>query len=274
MPVAKIEGVDINYSDEGRGHPLILMHGFSSNLRSWDEQMPELTRKYRVVRYDCRGHGKSGSPSEPSAYSQEILVREALGLLDALGIEKAYMGGLSMGGNVALHMGLNHPDRTEAVIAACTGSGSSKDDDFIERFREIAEMLERGELERFADALMSAPSFAGFLRLRPDLVELQRKQLLENNTRGLANTIRGVQMTRPSIMTLGEKFKKLSVPTLILVGDEDIPCYEPANFMREHIPRSKLVVFPQTGHILNLERPADFNRHVMEFLSAVESGQI
>ncbi len=274
MPVANIEGVDINYLDEGEGRPIMLIHGFSSNLKSWDEQMPALSSRYRVVRYDCRGHGKSESPADPAAYSQEILVREALGLLDELGIDRACVCGHSMGGNVALHMAINHPDRVDASIVACTGSGSSKDDGFKERFQVIAEMLDRGELDQFTETLLSAPSFSVFGRLRPDILEKQREWLLGNDARGLANTIRGVQMKRPSIMSLEEKLKNLNVPSLILVGDEDIPCTEPAYFMHKHIPRSKLVVFPQTGHILNLERPSDFNREVMVFLREVESGDI
>jgi pimeloyl-ACP methyl ester carboxylesterase len=274
MPVVNIEGVDINYLDEGKGHPIMLIHGFSSNLYSWDEQMPALLGKYRVVRYDCRAHGKSESPADPAAYSQEILVREALGLLDVLRIERAFVCGHSMGGNVALHMAINHPDRVDASIVACTGSGSSEDDGFKKRFKAIAEMLDRGELERFTETLLNAPSFSVFGRLRPDILEKQKGWLLGNDAEGLAKTIRGVQMKRPSIMSLEEELKNMNVPSLILVGEEDMPCTEPAYFMRKHIPRSKLVVFPKTGHILNLERPADFNREVMAFLSAVESGDI
>jgi pimeloyl-ACP methyl ester carboxylesterase len=274
MPLTEIEGVNIYYEDEGEGRPIMMIHGFSADLSSWDEQAPALLKGYRVVRYDCRGHGRSGCPADPAAYSQEILVREALGLMDELGLEKAYVCGLSMGGNVALHLAFNHPHRVEAVIAACTGSGSSAEDGFIERFEAIAGVLDEGKLELFADLLLSAPSFSTFTRLRPDLVQSQREQLMRNDPGGLANTIRGVQMKRPSIMSLEEKLKRLEAPVLILVGEEDMPCSGPAKFMNQHIPRSRLVVFPETGHILNLERPADFNREVMDFLSDVESGQI
>ncbi len=274
MPTVKIDGVNIYYEDEGQGHPIVFIHGFSSNLNSWDEQMPDLLEKYRVVRYDCRGHGRSESPAEPSGYSQEILVGETLGLLDALGIEKTYLCGLSMGGNVALHMGINHPHRVEAVISACTGSGSSQEDGFIDQFKIYTDILDKGEIERFADMHMSGPSYTRLVELRPDLKDSKRKALMENNAVGLANTIRGVQMKRPPIMSLEDKLKKLEVPVLVIVGDEDMPCIEPADFMHQHIPRSRLVVLPRTGHILNMERPADFNREVMDFLNSVESGQI
>jgi pimeloyl-ACP methyl ester carboxylesterase len=274
MPVVKINGININYEDEGNGAPILLIHGFSSSLKSWDEQMPALLGKYRVVRYDCRGHGKSESPTQPAAYSQEILVQEALGLLDELGIESACVCGLSMGGNVALHLALNHPQRVTALIAVCTGSGSSEEDGFLDNFKSLANILDRGDLEGFATALLAAPPFAKLVSLRPDLMETVKKWLLDNDATGLANTIRGVQMKRPSIMTLKDRLKKLKAPALILVGNEDLPCLEPARFMDNHIPRSRLAVFPETGHIVNLERPADFDREVMNFLNDVESGMI
>ena len=195
-------------------------------------------------------------------------------LLDALGIEKTYLCGLSMGGNVALHMGINHPHRVEAVISACTGSGSSQEDGFIDQFKIYTDILDKGEIERFADMHMSGPSYTRLVELRPDLKDSKRKALMENNAVGLANTIRGVQMKRPPIMSLEDKLKKLEVPVLVIVGDEDMPCIEPADFMHQHIPRARLVVLPRTGHILNMERPADFNREVMDFLNSVESGQI
>jgi pimeloyl-ACP methyl ester carboxylesterase len=274
MPVKRIMGIDINYEDEGEGHPLVLIHGLTSTLRMWDEQMPALLSKYRVVRYDCRGHGGTESPADPSAYSQEIFIDDALGLLDALGLEKVHLCGLSMGGNIALNLALRHPDRVGAMIVASTGAGSRKDDGTIEGFKIAADILRKGDLKRFTDAMMTSPLFEPFLKKRPDLVEVTKENLLSCNAMGLANTIRGVQLKRSSIMDLEEKLRDLSVPTLILAGDKDIACLEPAEFMNQHIPRSKLVVFSKTGHIVNRERPEDFNREVMDFLNAMELGDI
>jgi pimeloyl-ACP methyl ester carboxylesterase len=274
MPVKRIMGIDINYEDGGEGHPIVLIHGLTSTLRMWDEQMPALLSKYRVVRYDCRGHGETESPSDPSAYSQEIFIDDALGLLDGLGLEKVYLCGLSMGGNIALNLALRHPDRVEAMIVASTGAGSKKDDGTVDGFKIAADILGKGDLKRFTEAMMTSPLFEPFLKKRPDLVEVTKENLLSCNAMGLANTIRGVQLKRSSIMDLGEKLRDLNVPTLILVGDKDTACLEPAEFMNQHMPRSKLVVFSKTGHIVNRERPEDFTREVMDFLNGMESSEI
>jgi len=265
MPITNVEGVDINYEDEGKGDPLLFIHGFSGNLQSWDEQIPALTDKYRVLRYDCRGHGDSESPDDPSEYSQEILVNEALGLLDTLGLEKVNVCGLSMGGNVGLNMAIRHPDRVNAAIIASTGAGSDANDGFIEGFKILADILDKGDLESFTAALMASPLSANFLKLRPELIELTKERAMNSNPKGLANTIRGVQMKRNSIFALEDQMKNLSVPVLVLVGEFDLPCLEPAKFMKKHIPHSRLVVMPETGHIVNLERPEDFNQEITDF---------
>lgn len=274
MPVTKIMGININYEDEGEGNPLVFIHGFSSNLLGWDEQVPALLGKYRVVRYDCRGHGGSESPDDPTEYSQEILVDEALGLLDTLGLDKVNVCGWSMGGNVALNLAVQHPDRVNAAIIASTGAGSGADDGFLDAFIILADMLDRGDLESFRGAFMASPLSATFLKLRPDLIELTKERAMSNNPKGLANTIRGVQMKRNSILDLEDQLKNLNVPALILVGELDLPCREPANFMNQHISHSRLVVFPETGHVVNLERPEDFNREMISFLNDVKSGDV
>ena len=274
MPVTKVLGVNINYEDIGDGYPILLMHGFSSNLQSWDEQVPALQDKYRVVRFDSRGHGGSESPDDPAEYSQEILVEEALHLMDTLHLDKVNACGLSMGGNVALNLAIHHPDRVHAAIIASTGAGSSADDGFINEFKILTDMLDKGDLASFTEALMASPLSATFQKLRPDLVEYTKERAKSNNSRGLANTIRGVQMKRNSILTLKDKLKNLDVPSLVVVGEYDAPCVEPANFMGRHIPRSYLAVFPETGHIVNQERPEDFNRAMINFLNDVESGDI
>ena len=266
MPITNVKGVNINYEDEGKGDPILFIHGFSGNLQSWDEQVPVLTDKYRVVRYDCRGHGGSESPDDPAEYSQKILVDEALGLMDTLGLQKVNVCGLSMGGNVSLNLAIRHPDRVNAAIIASTGAGSDANDGFIEGFKILADMLDKSDLESFTEVLMASPLSANFLKLRPDLIELTEKRAMSSNPKGLAKTIRGVQMKRNSIFALEDQLKNLSVPVLVLVGELDLPCLEPANFMKQHIPHSKLVVMPETGHIVNLERPEAFNREITAFL--------
>lgn len=274
MPITRVSGVNIHYEDDGRGHPILFMHGFTSDLGSWDEQIPALIGKYRLVRYDCRGHGGSESPVAESDYSQEILVDEALGLMDNLGLEKVHVCGLSLGGGTALNLAIRHPERVGAAIIASAGAGSGAGEDFLKGFRALTDMLDRGDMESFGAAQAVSPVSQIFGRLRPDLVETVNERRMGNNPRGLANTIRGVITKRKSIFALEDQLKNLNVPSLILTGELDQPCREPANFMSRHIPRSRLVVFPQTGHVVNLERRADFDREMIRFLKDVESGRI
>jgi len=267
MPVIKIKNANINYEDKGKGHPVLFIHGLSGCLQNWDEQVPVLIDKYRVVRYDCRGHGGSESPDDPTEYSQEILVDEALGLMDGLGLDKASLCGLSMGGNVALNLAIGHPDRVNGAIIASAGSGSEPDDGFMDRLKLLVDRLDTGDLEAFIEVLMASPSNVTLFKRRPELIELIKERRMKNNPKGLANTIRGVQMKRKSVMALESQMKRLNVPSLIVVGEFDEPCREPANFMSKHIPNSKLIVMPETGHSVNLERPDDFNREMINFLN-------
>jgi pimeloyl-ACP methyl ester carboxylesterase len=269
MPVTKIMDVKINYEDEGEGYPILFIHGFTRCLQDWDEQVPILTDKYRVVRYDCRGHGGSESPDDPSQYSQEILVDEALGLIDNLGLNKTNVCGLSMGGNVALNLAINHPDRVNGAIIVSTGSGSEPDDGFIDAFHNLAGILDKGDLETFTGALMASPLVSTLIKLRPEYTELMKEGLMSSNPKGLAHTIRGVLLKRNSILDLEDKLKNLDVPSLILAGESDEPCLRPADFMKQHIPNSRLIIMPETGHIVNLERPDDFNREMISFLNEV-----
>ena len=192
MSATKIMGVKINYEDEGEGYPILFIHGFARCLQDWDEQVPILADKYRVVRYDCRGHGESESPDDPSQYSQEILVDEAMGLIDSLSLNKINVCGLSMGGNVALNLAINHPDRVNGAIIVSTGSGSEPDDGFIDAFNNLAGILDTGDLETFTGAVMSSPLVSTLIKLRPDYAERMKEGLMSSNPKGLANTIRGV----------------------------------------------------------------------------------
>src|ERR1043166_3639319 len=124
MPLFELETIRLYYEEHGAGPALILTHGHACGVRSWDPQLRGLTDQYRVIVYDARGHGLSEAPREPSAYSQQHMVDDLCGLMDHLGLDKAAVGGLSMGGNVALNFALVHPQRVSALILADTGAGS------------------------------------------------------------------------------------------------------------------------------------------------------
>jgi len=272
MPKAQVNWIDIYYEATGNGFPLVWSHEFAGDFRSWEPQVRFFSRRYRVITYNARGYPPSEVPTEPEAYSQENAVEDLCQLLCHLGIEQAYVGGLSMGGNVALNFGIAHPDMTRAIIAAATGSGTIHREGFEERMETLARTLETEGMKAAAEGYTTQPNRAQLPRKDQRSWREFYDFLITRSALGSALTARGVQLKRPTIYDLEPKLRELTVPTFIMVGDEDDGCIEPGLFMKRTIRRSGLAVFPQSGHVINLEEPALFNRTVLDFLTAVEAG--
>ena len=271
MPKALINGVEIYYETTGQGFPLVWCHEFAGDYLSWEPQVRFFTRRYQVITYNARGYPPSGVPADPETYSQPQSVDDLYGLLQHLGIRQAYIGGLSMGGNVALNFGLTHPEMAKALIVTATGSGSTHREQFLSNGADMVKRLLTQGMEPVADGYSRGPTRTQLLRKDPRGYEEFQKNLMAHSVIGSAHTFQGVIMRRPTIFQLEEKLKALEIPTLIMIGDEDEPCVEPAVFMKRCIPRSGLVVLPQCGHTINLEEPALFNQAVMDFLTSVET---
>ena len=273
MPTARINGVDIYYEVTGTGFPLVWSHEFGGAYDSWDPQVHYFARRYQVITYNNRGYPPSDVPVGDHAYSQEQSVDDLHKLLRHLGIEQAYIGGLSMGGSITLHFGLAHPAMCRALIVAGAGTGSTNSEQFAQETGAVAERLEREGIEGWAAEYAEGPTRTQLKRKDPKGWELFRRSLLAHSPQGSAYTIRNVQGKRPTLFSLDEQLRQMSVPTLIIVGDEDDPCIEPAIFMKRRIPTCGLVMLPQSGHTVNLEEPALFNGAVSDFLTAVEAGR-
>ena len=270
MPYAEVNGVNLYYESTGGGFPLVWSHEFAGDFRSWEPQVRFFSRRYRVITYCARGYPPSDVPGDLDAYSQEQAVDDLRGLLAHLGIERAHIGGLSMGGNVALNFGLAHPAMARSLIVAGTGTGSDSPESFAKNVAEFAGRLESGGMAAMED-YTRGPARVQLLRKDPKGWREFAGQFAEHSATGSALTFRGVQGRRPPIYALEDRLRALDVPTLILVGDEDDPCIEPAIFMKRSIPGSGLAMIPQSGHAINLEEPDLFNRLVLDFLTAVES---
>jgi len=272
MPSAKVNGVELAYEEAGEGFPLVWCHEFAGSMESWLPQVHFFARRYRVITYNARGYPPSGVPSDAAAYSQDIAVEDLYGLLRHLNIEQAYVGGLSMGGATTLHFGIRHPEMARALVIAAAGSGSTNP----EQFREGCNALAGRLMAEGGQGLRAYARGATRLQLeRKDPVGFEefRSLLMAHSALGSALTMRGVQAGRPPIFVWEKGMQALRVPALIMVGDEDAGCIEPSFFMKRHIPSSGLVVFPQSGHGINLEEPDLFNRQVLDFLTAVEAGK-
>jgi pimeloyl-ACP methyl ester carboxylesterase len=269
------DGVSLYYEEVGQGTPLVFVHEFAGEAASWEPQVRFFARRYRTIAYNARGYPPSDVPGDVSAYSQDRAADDIRGVLDGLGITRAHVCGLSMGGYATLHFGLRHPSRALSLVVAGAGYGSVAAE--RERFRQdsalTARRLEEDGMKAVAEFYARGPTRVQFLDKDPQGWRDFYERLAAGSAAGHALTLRGVQMTRPSVFELGDRLQRLDVPTLIMTGDEDEPCLEPALFLKRMIPMAGLVVMPKAGHAINLEEPDLFNRAVLDFLTAVDAGR-
>jgi pimeloyl-ACP methyl ester carboxylesterase len=275
MPhVTASDGVRLYYEESGTGVPIVFVHEFAGDCRSYEQQVRYFSRRYRCIAYNARGYPPSDVP-DGEAYSQDRARDDIRDVLDGLRIEKAHVVGLSMGGFATLHFGFAYPGRARSLVVAGCGYGAAPDK--REQFAAEADAAAAN-----FEALGVAKAAEGYA-LGPTRVQLQNKdprgwiefrdQLVQHSTEGAARTMRGVQKRRPSLYDLTEQMKTIAVPTLIMTGDEDWHCLEPALLMKRMIATAGLVVMPNSGHAINLEEPAAFNQHLAEFFHAVEVGR-
>ena len=273
MPKTTINGVEIYYEEHGAGEPLVWTHEYAGDYRSWAPQVRALSRRYRVITYSNRGYLPSAVPSDPAAYSQEQLVDDLRGLLDHLGIERAHIGGLSMGGSVTLVFSLTHPERCRSAIIAGCGNGSDDPDTFRANGEVLIAALREQGFAKFADTYARGPQRKQFQAKDPHGWAEFRDNLAEHSDEGSILIFDNVQRKRPPIYAFEEQMRRSTVPTLIIVGDEDEGCLLPGLFMKRHIRTAGLAMLPMTGHTLNLEEPERFNALVLDFLTLVEQGR-
>ena len=274
MHITTQDGIRLYLEEAGSGTPILFIHEFGGNHDSWEPQLRHFSRRHRCITYAARGYAPSDIPEDVAQYSQAIAVADAVAVLDGLGIFKAHIVGLSMGGFATLHFGLTHPDRALSLTVAGAGYGAEKQ--FEEYFRGVS----REVADRFET--LGAPAFAPIYAEGASRVQFQAKdprgwqefadRLGTHSSIGAALTMRGVQAMRPSLWDLEDGLKRMTVPTLVIVGDEDDHCLQPGLFLKRTIPACGLSIFPKTGHTLNLEEPAMFNAALAEFIAQAEAG--
>jgi pimeloyl-ACP methyl ester carboxylesterase len=274
MPNLRANGISLYYEETGAGPPLVFVHEFAGDHRSWHPQIRFFSRRYRTIAFNARGYPPSDVPKDVAAYSQDQAADDIRGVLDALGIARAHVCGLSMGGFATLHFGLRHPDRALSLVVggAGYGSASGERDKFRQDSETTARRLETEGMNAVADFYAKGPTRVQFMDKDPLGWREFDAWLREGSAAGHALTLRGVQMTRPSIFDLGPRLRALEVPTLVITGDEDDPCLEAGIFMKRMMPSAGLAVLPKSGHTINLEEPEMFNRAILDFLTAVDGG--
>ena len=269
------DGVRLYWEETGSGSPVLLIHEFAGDHRSWEPQVRELSRRHRCVTYDARGYPPSDVPEDPERYSQQRAVADAVAVLDGLGIGRAHAVGLSMGGFCALHLGLRHPERALSLTVAGCGYGAPPGvrERWIAESDATARSFETEGSAATAERYLLGPARVQFQRKDPRGWEESKRWLAEHPAVGSALTLRGVQMRRPSLYDLTGELERLEVPALLVTGDEDEGCLDPNVMLKRTIPTAALAVLPATGHACNLEEPALFNRLVLDFIATVEAGR-
>jgi pimeloyl-ACP methyl ester carboxylesterase len=275
MPhVTADDGVKLYYEEAGTGIPVIFVHEFAGDYRSWEPQLRHFGQHYRCIAYNARGYPPSDVPKDGERYSQERARDDIRAVLDALKIDKAHVVGLSMGGFAVLHFGFTYPDRARSLVVGGCGYGAAPDkrEQFAQEAEAAARQFEEMGMAKAANGYALGPTRVQFQNKDPRGWAEFATQLAEHSTEGAALTMRGVQKRRPSLFDLVDRMKTISVPTLVMTGDEDWPCLEPGLLMKRTIPSAALVVMPNCGHTINLEEPAAFNAHLAEFFCAVDAG--
>lgn len=256
MPRLNRDGVNIHYEVHGSGPSLILTHGYSSTSAMWQGQVAALSRHYKLVLWDMRGHGQSDYPTDPAAYSEALTVADIAALLDAVGAEKAVVGGLSLGGYMSLAFYRSHPERVRALLIIDTGPGFKKDDAreaWNKRAHETA-----GRFDREGLAVLASGS-------------AERANVSHRDASGLARAARGMLTQRDA--SVMETLPTIKVPSLVVVGADDTPFLAASDYMAAKIPGAEKVVIPGAGHAANIDQPKAFNEAVLSFLDRLDGRQ-
>jgi pimeloyl-ACP methyl ester carboxylesterase len=253
MTRAKLNGIEIDYEVSGRGAAVLLSHGYSATRRMWDDQHRALGDRYRTISWSMRGHGETESPADPAAYSADLTVADMRALLAHMGVERAVIGGLSLGGYVSLAFYLAHPEMVRALVICDSGPGYRNADarrQWNERAQERAVALDTRGLEALGGSR-----------------EVRESASLHRSAEGLAHAARGMLAQEGSRVIDG--LGAIDVPTLIIVGDRDQPFIAPCEYMAKKIPGARLEVIRDAGHSSNLDQPEAFNRVLLDFLDSL-----
>jgi pimeloyl-ACP methyl ester carboxylesterase len=278
MPKIKTaDGVNLYYEEAGTGTPVVFVHEFAADYRTWEPQMSAFARSHRCITYSQRGYPPSDVPDDAAQYGQDFSRSDVIAIMDALGIQKAHVVGHSMGAYTALHVGIRHPERCLSVTAAGCGWGSLGDPAaraamraqaaetskmFIEKGMAAAARIYGEGPTRQTQKYKDPRGYAEFIRM-----------FSEHSAKGHSLTMAMLQAKRPTLWDMETELKKFSVPLLIIVGDEDETCLEGSVFLKRTAPTAGLLVIPRSGHTITSEEPAVVNAALAELFAAAEAGR-
>ncbi|KPK17646.1 MAG: hypothetical protein AMJ67_12525 [Betaproteobacteria bacterium SG8_41] len=272
MPLAAVNGVQLYWEETGQGTPVVMVHEFAGDGRSWEPQVRCLSRSYRVITYNHRGYPPSSVPQQASEYSQELLVGDLSQLLRHLQLGAVFLCGCSMGANIARDFAIARPDSVRGLILVGVGAGSTHRAAFLQGQEAMAAALDTSGIRSLVDSLANVPTRASFKRKDPRGFAEFLRYAGEHDARACAHLAREVVAKRKTVVELEDALRSLPVPTLVVAGDRDEPCVEASMLLRSWLPHAGLALLPDCGHTPNLEEPSQFNGLLADFLASVQAG--
>ncbi|MCW5659090.1 MAG: alpha/beta hydrolase [Burkholderiaceae bacterium] len=281
MPFLRTDdGVSLHYEEVGSGTPIVFVHEFAGDHRSWEPQLRHFARTHRCIAYNARGYPPSDVPESAERYVQQRQRDDITAVLHALDIRHAHVVGCSMGAFAALHFGLQHGTQgaaSRALSLTLVGVGSGAHPALYRRFQHdctaLAQQMRREGMPHVAATYGHGPSRLQYLRKDPRGFADFERQFASHSAAGSACTMEGYQARRPCLYDLTDALALIDVPVLVVCGDEDEPCLEPSLLLKRTIPTAGLAIMPCTGHAVNLEEPLRFNQLLEGFVLQVASGR-
>jgi pimeloyl-ACP methyl ester carboxylesterase len=271
------DGVRLYYEEAGHGIPVVFVHEYAGDYRSFEAQMRYFSRAHRCVSYSQRGYPPSDVPEQAARYGQDIARDDVLALMDALKIDKAHVVGHSMGAYTALHVGMHAPARCLSVVAAGCGWGSTPDAKKREEMKALAtetgKMFAEEGIKSASVKYADAPMRQALKNKDPRGYAEFARMLAEHSALGHAQTMFNLQLKRPTLWEMEDALKRFSVPLLVIVGDEDEPCIDGSVFLKRTAPTAGLLMIPRSGHNVQSEEPAAFNAALADLFASAEAGR-
>ena len=278
MPmITSTDGTRLYFEEAGAGTPVVFVHEFAGDYRTWEPQMRYFARSHRCVTFSARGYPPSDVPDDPARYGQDIARGDVIAIMDALGIAGAHIVGHSMGAYTALHVGIRNRDRCISVTAAGCGWGSVADPAERETMRKVAaenaKLFTENSIAEAAAIYADNPTRHSHKYKDPRGFAEFARMLAEHSAQGHALTMSMLQARRPTLWDMEADLRRFSVPLLVIVGDEDESCLEGSLFLKRTVPTAGLLVVPRSGHNITSEEPAAFNAALADFFAAAEAGR-
>jgi len=266
------DDIKLYAESKGEGVPIVFVHELAGSCRSFDLQVADWHSAWRCITFNARGYPPSDIPPSVDSYSQGHAAADIGAVIDGFGLKDAHIVGVSMGSASTLQYAIRHPDRVRSITLTSIGSGADlKPGEFAASMEVLAELALSKGMRALAEQYGATPTRYRLKEKNPPEYKNFVDQLAAGSALGITNTMRGVQSRRAPLYAHQERIAALNLPALVVLGDEDEPCVKPSHFLKATLPGARLEIVAKTGHCVNLEEPALYNRLVMGFIEGIEA---